>query len=148
MALVPRPARSAVVEPIRPPAMPRIAGPLLACALVLANAPAHAQAGATPATPEDRDASTAGEPRGSAQVPTVDDVCRALEQSAGESEGSRTPLQRQNLAKQPAHSGLFSENREISVRTRMRGGPGRCGTSTAHQGLTERCGGKSDDWKA
>jgi hypothetical protein len=34
-------------------------------------------------------------------------------------EGSRTPLQRQNLAKQPAHSGLFGENREISVRTRM-----------------------------
>jgi hypothetical protein len=43
-------------------------------------------------------------------------------------EGSRTPLQRQNLAKQPAHSGLFGENREISVRPRMRGGPGRCCT--------------------
>ena len=40
-------------------------------------------------------------------------------------EGSRTPWQRQNLAKQPAHSGLFGDNREISVRTRMRGGPGR-----------------------
>ena len=64
--------------------MLRTAGPLLACALALANAPANAQAGATPATPEDRDASTAGEPRGSAQVPTADDVCRALEQSAAE----------------------------------------------------------------
>ena len=64
--------------------MLRIAGPLLACALVLANAPANAQAGATPA-PEDRDASTAGEARsGSAQVPTADDICRALEQSAAE----------------------------------------------------------------
>ena len=43
------------------------------------------QAGATPAPPEDRDASTAGEPRGgSAQVPTADDICRALEQSAAE----------------------------------------------------------------
>ena len=40
-------------------------------------------------------------------------------------EGSRTPWQRQNLAKQPAHSGLFGDNREISVRTRMRGGPGK-----------------------
>jgi hypothetical protein len=65
--------------------MPRIAGPLLACALALANTPANAQAGATPAPPEDRDASTAGEPRGgSAQVPTADDICRALEQSAAE----------------------------------------------------------------
>ena len=58
--------------------MPRIAGPLLACALALANAPANAQAGATPAPPEDRDASTAGEPGGgSPQVPTADDICRA-----------------------------------------------------------------------
>ena len=65
--------------------MPRIAGPLLACALALANTPADAQAGATPAPPEDGDASTAGEPRGgSAQVPTADDICRALEQSAAE----------------------------------------------------------------
>ena len=65
--------------------MTRITGPLLACALALANTPANAQAGATPAPPEDRDASTAGEPRGgSAQVPTADDICRALEQSAAE----------------------------------------------------------------
>ena len=61
--------------------MPRIAGPLLACMFALANAPANAQAGATPAPPEN----TAGEPRGgSAQVPTADDICRALEQSAAE----------------------------------------------------------------
>ena len=65
--------------------MLRIAGPLLGFALALANAPANAQAGATPAPPEDRDASTAGEPRGgSAQVPTADDICHALEQAAAE----------------------------------------------------------------
>ena len=65
--------------------MTRMAGPLLACVLALANASANAQAGATPATFEDSDASTAGEPRGgSAQVPTADDICRALEQSAAE----------------------------------------------------------------
>ncbi len=35
--------------------------------------------------PEDRDASAAGEPGGgSPQVPTADDICRALEQSAAE----------------------------------------------------------------
>jgi soluble lytic murein transglycosylase-like protein len=57
----------------------------LACALALANAPANAQAGARPAPPEDRDTSTAGERRsGSAQAPTADDICRALEQSAAE----------------------------------------------------------------
>ena len=84
VALVPRPARSAVVEPSET-AMTRITGPLLACALALANASANAQAGAPPAPPEDRDASAAGEPGGgSPQVPTADDVCRALEQSAAE----------------------------------------------------------------
>ena len=67
--------------------MPRIAGPLLACALALANAPANAQAGATPATPEDRERSFVNGQRtanGSAQLPTADDVCHALEQSAAE----------------------------------------------------------------
>jgi len=68
--------------------MLRIAGPLLACALALANAPANAQAGATPATPDNGESahsSTASEPNGAAaQTPTVDDVCRALEQSAAE----------------------------------------------------------------
>ena len=66
--------------------MTRITGPLLACVLALANASANAQAGATPAAlVEDSDASTAGEPRGgSAQAPTADDICRALEQSAAE----------------------------------------------------------------
>jgi hypothetical protein len=44
-------------------------------------------------------------------------------------EGSRTPLPRQNLAKQPAHSGVFGENREISVSVGVRGGPGRTRTS-------------------
>jgi len=62
--------------------MRRIAGPLLAFVLALANVPANTQAGATPAMP---DQSTASELRGRwAQVPTVDDVCRALEQSAAE----------------------------------------------------------------
>jgi hypothetical protein len=68
--------------------MPRIAAPLLACILALANAPANAQAGATPPTPDDKEIahpSTASEPHGgSAQVPTADDICRALEQSAAE----------------------------------------------------------------
>ena len=68
--------------------MLRTAGPLLACALALANAPANAQAGATPATPDNRESahpSTASELREtSAQPPTTDDVCRALEQSAAE----------------------------------------------------------------
>jgi soluble lytic murein transglycosylase-like protein len=68
--------------------MLRIAGPLLACALALANAPANAQAGATPATPDNRESAhpaTASELREtSAQPPTADDVCRALEQSAAE----------------------------------------------------------------
>ena len=68
--------------------MPRLAALLLACALPLANAPANAQAGATPATPDDRESahpsSELHEP--SAQPPTTDDVCRALEQSAAENE--------------------------------------------------------------
>ena len=66
--------------------MTRVTGPLLACVLALANASANAQAGATPATLDGvSDASTAGEPRGgSAQVPTADDICRALERSAAE----------------------------------------------------------------
>jgi len=68
--------------------MPRIPGPLLACALALANAPANAQAGATPAPPDNRESaqpSTASQPHGaSVQPPTVDDVCHALEQSAAE----------------------------------------------------------------
>ena len=67
--------------------MLRIAGPLLAFALALANAPANAQAGATPATPDNRlnaPPSTAIEiDEPSAQLP-VDDICRALEQSAAE----------------------------------------------------------------
>ena len=62
-APVPRPARFAVVEPTETSNAPH--SRTAAClALALANAPANAQAGATPATPEDRDASTAGEPRG------------------------------------------------------------------------------------
>jgi soluble lytic murein transglycosylase-like protein len=57
-------------------------------ALALANAPANAQAGATPAAPDNREsahpatASELHEP--SAQAPTPDDVCRALEQAAAE----------------------------------------------------------------
>jgi soluble lytic murein transglycosylase-like protein len=68
--------------------MPRIAVPLLACALALANTPANSQAGATPETLENRQnalPSTAGElHEPSAQLPTVDDICRVLEQSAAE----------------------------------------------------------------
>ena len=68
--------------------MLRIAGPLLACALALANAPAHAQAGATPATRdkgESAQSSAASELNEQlSQPPTADDVCRALEQSAAE----------------------------------------------------------------
>jgi len=58
-----------------------IAGLLLAFALALANAPANAQAGATPAT-SDRTAGEANNP--TAQPPTVDDICHALERSAAE----------------------------------------------------------------
>jgi hypothetical protein len=61
-----------------------IAGPLLAFTLALANTPAEAQAGATPAPPGDRDSSTAGEARGGSVQPTADDICHALEQSAAE----------------------------------------------------------------
>jgi soluble lytic murein transglycosylase-like protein len=54
----------------------------------LANAPANAQAGATPATSVNGGnaaSSTASELREpSAQKPAVDDICRALEQSAAE----------------------------------------------------------------
>ena len=68
--------------------MLHIARPLLACALALANAAANAKAGATPATPDNRESahpSTASELREtSAEPPTADDVCRALGQSAAE----------------------------------------------------------------
>ena len=68
--------------------MRRIVGPLLAFALALANAPANAQVGATPATPDNRlnaPPSTAIElDEPSAQPATVDDICHALEQSAAE----------------------------------------------------------------
>jgi Transglycosylase SLT domain len=66
------------------PAMPRSAGPLLACALALANAPANAQAGATPTTPDNRESAHAATPgeETSARPPAPDDICRALEQSA------------------------------------------------------------------
>ena len=56
--------------------------------VALANAPANAQAGATPATPDNRETAhptTASELyERSAQPPMVDDLCRALEQSAAE----------------------------------------------------------------
>ena len=86
-ALVPRVVRFTVVEPKRHHNAPH-SRTVLACILALANAPANAQAGATPPTPDDREIahpSTASEPHGgSAQVPTADDICRALEQSAAE----------------------------------------------------------------
>ena len=68
--------------------MPRISGPLLACALALANSPANAQAGATPATPENSESAQpsagSGQNGATAQPATADEVCRALEQSAAE----------------------------------------------------------------
>ena len=68
--------------------MARMAGPLLACALALANSPANAQAGATPATPENRESAQpsagSGQNGATAQPATADEVCRALEQSAAE----------------------------------------------------------------
>jgi hypothetical protein len=68
--------------------MRRIAAPLLAFALALANGSANGQAGATPATPDNSEkpppstASELHEP--SARPPTTDDICRALEQWAAE----------------------------------------------------------------
>jgi hypothetical protein len=59
--------------------MLRIMGSLLACTLALADAPANAQAGATPA-PSDKKENA----HSSTAPPTADDVCRALEQSAAE----------------------------------------------------------------
>ena len=68
--------------------MSRMAGPLLACALALANSPANAQAGAAPATSENRESAqpfaASGQNGATAQPPTADEVCRALEQSAAE----------------------------------------------------------------
>jgi Transglycosylase SLT domain len=68
--------------------MPRTAGPLLACALALANSPANAQAGATPATPQNSESAqssaTSGLNKTTAQSPTANEICRALEQSAAE----------------------------------------------------------------
>ena len=53
--------------------------------LALANMPADAQAGATPAIPAGTQAATTGEPHDvPARPPTADDICRALEQSAAE----------------------------------------------------------------
>ena len=85
MAPVPGSARFALVE-LSETSNNSCNRTLLACVLALANASANAQAGATPATLDgDSDASTVGEPRGgSAQAPTADDICRALEQSAAE----------------------------------------------------------------
>ena len=62
--------------------------PLLACALALANSPANAQPGATPATPENsesaRSSATSSLNSTTAHPPTADEICRALEQSAAE----------------------------------------------------------------
>ena len=75
-----RPARFASGDTNDTP-MLRIAGPLLGFALALANTPANAQAGATPATPGARENAL---PSSSDQSPTVDDICHALEQDAAE----------------------------------------------------------------
>jgi hypothetical protein len=78
--------RFAVVEP-KHTTMLRIAGPLLACALALANAPANAQAGATPTITRQwgKRSSVHAQRTYEASPPTTaDDVCRAIEQSAAE----------------------------------------------------------------
>jgi len=68
--------------------MPRLAGPLVFCALAFANAHAHAQAGATPAPPDNGGSTqtpAASAPNAAAaQPPTADDICRTLEQAAAE----------------------------------------------------------------
>jgi hypothetical protein len=58
--------------------MTRLAGALLTGVLVLGNAHANAQAGATPPTARNEIAQPAAQP------PTADDVCRTLEQAAAE----------------------------------------------------------------
>jgi soluble lytic murein transglycosylase-like protein len=67
--------------------MSRVVGRLLACSLALANATANAQAGAPPAAQHKdtaQSSAASGAPDATAQSPTQDDVCRALEQSAAE----------------------------------------------------------------
>jgi transglycosylase-like protein with SLT domain len=68
--------------------MPRLAGSLIVCALAFANAPAHAQAGATPAPPDSggsRQTPGGSAPNAAAaQPPTTDDICRTLEQAAAQ----------------------------------------------------------------
>ena len=67
--------------------MSRVAGPLLACALALANTAADAQADTSPAAPQSegtQSSAASGPPGAPAQPPTQDDVCRALERSAAE----------------------------------------------------------------
>jgi soluble lytic murein transglycosylase-like protein len=72
----------AVVEPIRHRNAPY--SRTATCALALANAPANAQPGATPATPDNSAHPTTASRGTPAQPPTADDICRALEQSAAE----------------------------------------------------------------
>jgi hypothetical protein len=73
------------LTPKAEPAMTRFAALLVASALALGNTPANAQAGAAPAIPEGAQSSApSGPPGATAQPPTADDVCRALEQSAAE----------------------------------------------------------------
>src|ERR1700741_1962204 len=56
--------------------MPRIAGPLLACTLALANTPANAQAGATPATPDNGGSAHAATASGLQRAPPAGPVPR------------------------------------------------------------------------
>jgi len=68
--------------------MPRLAGALLVCAIAWGNVPAHSQAGAVPETAEHEESNQPAAPSGQqtlpARPPTVDDVCRTLEQAAAE----------------------------------------------------------------
>jgi hypothetical protein len=56
---------------------------------------------------------------------------------------SRTPVQDKISPGDSANSGLIAGFREISVRTRMRGGPGRTRTSQLNQSLAEKWDTKS-----
>src|ERR1700722_5129427 len=63
--------------------MHRLAGPFLICALVLANAPAGAQAGATPPSSEEGAVQrTKGQQQPASALSSTDNVCVTLEQAA------------------------------------------------------------------
>ena len=82
--------------------MTRLAAMLFAWALALGCAQANAQAGATPPTPELSEGPQSIEPDASqtslAHPPTVDDICRALEQAAARERSSSRVFRTGHLA--------------------------------------------------